>query len=165
VARVTSAHEPSPGLTLDESARRLGELVAAKQIQFECLGSWARSVSDPTLTLVLARVSAHQGWSARLLESLLPVTRDHDPVAVVDRQRARVGAGELQAGPSDDGGNPQALVEAARAALLCLIQTAESLAGALSPVADPAARRLLQLVVESDRRDLESLADPGFPNG
>ncbi len=71
------------GMTIDESARRLGHIVWVERRLFELLGGWVTSTPEPAVKLALARRSRHHAAHAAAIEVVLPDTRDHDPVAVV----------------------------------------------------------------------------------
>jgi hypothetical protein len=72
-----------PGMTLDESARRLGALTWAERRLFELLGGWVVTTPEASVKLALAGASRRHGDHALALAVLLPDTRDHDPEALV----------------------------------------------------------------------------------
>jgi hypothetical protein len=73
---------PAPvGLSLDESARRIGSFRWLEIRCFEIFGSWVPSVAEPEVKILLARHSTHHGWHAAQLGECLPSTKDHDPDA------------------------------------------------------------------------------------
>ncbi len=71
------------GMTIDESARRVGSIVWAERRLFELLGGWVPSTPEPPVKLALARRSRHHAAHAATLDVVLPDTRDHDPRALV----------------------------------------------------------------------------------
>lgn len=74
-------------MTIDETAARLGALVAAERRLFEVLGGWVTTTPEPDAKVVFARLSRYHGEHAVTLAGLLPDTRDHDPdslVALID---------------------------------------------------------------------------------
>ncbi len=141
------------GLTLDASARALGELIWVKRRCFELWGSWVTVTPEPTVKLMLASIGLRQANGAQMLEIFLPVTRDHDP----DRAVAPPEGGWPGLGDAPVLDTSQRLV-AVRAALDELVAAADRAGDAMSPVSDGPARRALWLVAQSDRRDLAECA-------
>jgi hypothetical protein len=137
-------------LTIDEYAAVIGHTVWLERRAFEIVGAWARDTSDPGLKLRFAARSAHHGFHARLLEPLVPDTRDHDPARLVRpaddawAQRldalAASGAGE---GARDGHDQLRTWLRDSHAAALA----------AMTPVAEAPARRVLGLVVADHAAD------------
>lgn len=142
-------------MTIEASARRLGEIVWFERRLFELVGGWAASVPEPAVKLVLARQSRHHGTHAVAVEALLPKTRDHDPAALV--QPFAPGApARLDAIAAREGTRARlaALVDDLLPRELALCEG--FLAGA-SPVRDGPAARGLVVVLAEARADLAEL--------
>lgn len=156
---MSSAEVPSTpldGMTIDESARRLGQIVWAERRMFEILGGWVLSTPEAPIKLAFARQSRHHAAHAAAIEVLLPETRDHDPVALVgDVGSAEVEhLAELAARTSTDD-RLRALVDDLVPARLAACE--EFLAAASAVRDGPAVRALIFLLAE-ERAELTDLA-------
>ncbi len=139
-----------PGLTIDDSARFLGHVIWVERRLFEVLGGWVSDPADPAVKLAFARHSRHHAWYAELIEPLRPDTRDHDldARAPLDaRWRSRVN--KMLAATA----TPQRL-ERLTDTLVGTIALYEQYLGATRAVRDAPIRRVLGLVVESERAEL-----------
>jgi hypothetical protein len=141
-----------PGMTIDESARRLGEIAWVEGRLFEVVGQWVATTPDADLKLVFARESRRHGEHAVAIRALLPDTRDHDPGALVaPGPGAEAGLAELTAAGPD--GRVRALAEALRTHLAAL----DAYLGSASPVRDGPGIRLITAVGAEDRGRLGEL--------
>jgi hypothetical protein len=148
---VTRESQPMPGMTLDESARRLGHLGWLEERCFETLGGWVKTTRDPGAKLAFARHSYHHAWHAELLARCLPETRDHDPALLVAPWSDEwVGFVESLRAL----GTTEARVVGAYEVLLpTLIGTYEGYLAAASPIRDAAAIRWVGVVLGDERAD------------
>jgi hypothetical protein len=137
-------------LTIDEQARLIGHAVWQEQRCFEVLGGWIRSTAEPATKLAFAAQSHHHGTHARLLEPLLPSTRDHDPATFIvppdDAWPRRLDEAAVAAATDDR-------TAAARALLDAVVASHEAALAAMTPVADAPATRALRAVVADERED------------
>jgi hypothetical protein len=147
--------DPAFGMTIDESARRLGHIVWAERRLFELLGGWVTTTPEAPVKLALARRSRHHAAHAETVEVVLPDTRDHDPatlVAAADPAEAarfaelaaRVGTGARLA----------ALVEDLLPERLA---ASEAFLAAAAAVRDGPAVRALIFVLAEERAELSDL--------
>jgi len=148
--------EPAPGMTLDESARRLGRIVWFERRLFEVMGRWVPSTPEPAVKLMLARQSRHHGEHAAAVEVVLPETRDHDPGVLVaptdlpdaarfDEAGGRVGTDDRLRGLVDE-------------LLPDQLAACEAFLAEASPVRDGPAIRALIFVLAEERAELTELA-------
>jgi len=148
--------EPAPGMTLDESARRLGRIVWFERRLFEVMGRWVPSTPEPAVKLMLARQSRHHGEHAAAVEVVLPETRDHDPGVLVaptdlpdaarfDEAGGRVGTDDRLRGLVDE-------------LLPDQLAACEAFLAEASPVRDGPAIRALIFVLAEERAELSELA-------
>ena len=148
--------EDTPGMTLDESARRLGQIVWFERRLFEVMGRWVPSTADPSLKLMLARQSRHHAEHAAAVEVVLPETRDHDPVALVAATDAAASALlEEVEGRADMEGRLRSLVDEL---LPRQLAECEAFLAEASPVRDGPAIRALIFVLAEERAELTDLA-------
>ena len=145
---------PVPGMTLSDSAARLGACAWVEQRLFETLGGWVRSTNDPALALALATVARHHASHALQITGLLPATRDHDPAVLVSPP------------PDDDDlWASVARAEEATAGLATLLgptlsghlAALESWLESASPVRDGPGIRVVEAVLAEDRTDRDRL--------
>jgi hypothetical protein len=143
------------GMTIDESARRVGSIVWAERRLFELLGGWVPSTPEPPVKLALARRSRHHAAHAATLDVVLPDTRDHDPRALV-----------AAADPEDPGRFAElAALTGTDARLACLVddllpqrlEACEAFLASASAVRDGPAVRALILVLAEERAELTDL--------
>ena len=150
-----SDRDAALGMTIDESARRLGHIVWAERRLFELLGGWVTSTPEPPVKLALARRSRHHAAHAATLDVVLPDTRDHDPRALVaapDPEEparfaelaARTGTGARLAALVDD-------------LLPQRLEACEAFLAGASAVRDGPAVRALILVLAEERAELTDL--------
>lgn len=142
-----------PGMTIEESARRLGAAAWVEQQLFELLGGWVRSTDDPHLALALATTARHHGAHALELGDLLPETRAHDPAALVapppdDAERWKA-LGALD----DPVAGVRALVEAVAGHLSAL----ETWLAESTEVRDGPGIRVVARILAEDRADRDRL--------
>ncbi len=154
VARVGPIVGPVTGMTLDESARRLGALAWGEQRLFEILGGWVRAAADPGLALALASAARRHAGHALQLVALLPETRDHDPAALVSPPPAGEEAWATAAGaPEPAAGLPVLLREVVPGHLAAV----EAWLGDASAVRDGPGARILATVLAENRADQDRL--------
>jgi len=143
-----------PGMTIDESARRLGEVVWTERRLFELVGQWVTTTPPTDLKLVFARQSRLHGEHAVALAALLPETRDHDPGVLV---APGAGAGAGVALDELSGTGPTQRVPALTEALRAHLAVLEAYLGDASPVRDGPGIRMVGAVLAQDRADLGEL--------
>ena len=139
-------------MTIDDSARRLGEVAWAEGRLFEVVGQWVTTTPEADLKLVFARESRTHGEHAVAIGALLPDTRDHDPVALVapgPGVEARLA--ELAAA------GPDRRVGALAEVLHAHIETLDAYLADASPVRDGPGIRLITAVVAEARGRLGEL--------
>ena len=147
--------ERVPGMTLTNSARRLGSMVWFERRLFEVMGAWVPSTPTPAVKLVLARQSRRHGAHAGAIEALLPETRDHDPAMLVATPDPGTPAlvEEVQ-GRGDTGERLRGLVDEL---LPRHLEELEAFLAAASPVRDGPAIRALIFVLAEERAELTDL--------
>ncbi len=141
-----------PGMTIDESARRLGEVAWAEGRLFEVVGQWVTTTPEADLELVFARESRLHGEHAVAIGALLPDTRDHDPETLVaPGSGAEARLAELAAA------GPDRRVRALAEVLRTHLETLDAYLADASPVRDGPGIRLITAVVAEDRARLGEL--------
>jgi hypothetical protein len=151
---VPSAEVPA-GLTIDESALRLGRIVWAERRMFEILGGWVPSTPEAPVKLAFARRSRHHAAHAGAIEVLLPETRDHDPVVLVGNvERAEV---EHFADLATRTGTDDRLGALVDDLLPARLAACEEFLDAASAVRDGPAIRALIFVLAEERAELTDL--------
>jgi len=148
--------EPAPGMTLDESARRLGRIVWFERRLFEVMGRWVPSTPEPSVKLMLARQSRHHGEHAAAVEVVLPETRDHDPAVLVAPADPAHAARFEEAGGRV--GTDERLRWLVDELLPDQLATCEAFLAEASPVRDGPAIRALIFVLAEERAELTDLA-------
>lgn len=143
-------------MTIDASARRLGEIAWFERRLFTLMGEWTTSVPEPSVKLALARQSRHHGAHAVAVAALLPETRDHDPESLV-RPGApdRSAMFEAAASCETTGDRLDALIGDLVPHELTLL---EAFLVEASAVRDAPATRTLVVVLAEARADLAELA-------
>ena len=140
------------GMTIDESARRLGEVAWAEGRLFEVVGQWVTATPEADLKLVFARLSRLHGEHAVSIGALLPETRDHDPGALL-----APGPGAEAANASLAAAGPDRRVGALAEALRTHLEVLEAYLGDASPVRDGPGIRVIGAVIAEDRGALGEL--------
>jgi hypothetical protein len=145
------------GMTIDESARRLGHLRWVEQRLFETLGGWVPTTDDADAELLFARHSFHHAWHAELLGRCLPDTRDHEPDALTapadDAWRALLDAlRELDA-------TPARLVAVYGVVVPWLLAEYDAFLGDASPVRDAPSIRWVHVVLADVQTDAADAAE------
>jgi len=136
-----------PGMDITAAARRVGAIAWTEQRLFEVVGGWVASTPEPDAKLLFARLSRHHGDHAVALESVLPATRDHDPVALVAPLGDEGDEGAAALGGAAD---TPARVEALLVTLSRQRAAIEGFLTEASPIRDGPARRVAGLVLEAD---------------
>jgi hypothetical protein len=135
-------------MTLDDSARRLAEAVAAEQELFEVVGGWVTQTPEPEPKLLFARQSRRHGEHALRLLALLPDTRDHDPRSLVAAAAVGTGLRGLEAAGR---------VAGLASALQAQRDRLGAYLAAASPVRDGPGVRVASEVLAATSADLEEL--------
>ena len=141
-------------MTIDESARRLGELVWTECALFELLGRWVATTPEPAVKVAFSHASRLHGDHAVALAALLPDTRDHDPQALVGP------SGDL-AGALDAAGRATTTAERLDALHHGLAggqrRALEAYLGDAAAVRDGPGIRVVAVVLAEDRAGFEGL--------
>lgn len=66
------------GFTLEESARRLGHYAWAEMRTFEILGSWTRTIPEPSVAAAVGVHANQHAWHAELWHQRFPELREWD---------------------------------------------------------------------------------------
>ena len=141
-----------PGMTIDESAQRLGEIVWTERRLFEVVGQWVTTTPEADLKLVFARESRLHGEHALAVGDLLPETRDHDPVVLVaPGPGAEAAIAELAAA------EPERRAPALAQALRAHLEVLDAYVGDATPVRDGPGIRVVGAIVADDRGRLGEL--------
>lgn len=142
-------YAPTPGLIIEDSARRLGALRWVELALHRTLGSWVQGIDEPRLKLVVAELSEHHAWHAELLAARIPNVRAISPAT---QTVPSVGAEALIAAFDSAASEPAAVRYAAyvRCVLPQLIEAYDTLRKDASPVSDAPALRTIGII----RRDL-----------
>ena len=144
-----------PGMTIDESARRLGAIVWSERRLFEVMGGWVTSTPEPLVKLAFARHSRLHAAHASTLEAVLPETRDHDPAALVKAVDSE-GAARVEALAA--GATTELRLEALVDELLPgRLGACENFLADASSVRDGPAIRALMFVLAEERAELTDL--------
>jgi hypothetical protein len=143
----TAPMPPAPvGMTLAESAARLGACRFVEARRFEVLGGWVPTVPEADAKLLFARHSVHHGWHAELLAGCLPATKDHDPER--STAPARPGVAALLDELAGLTGTLDRLVAVYQVLGPEQISTYDRFLDATNPATDAAARRVVRIVVQ-----------------
>ena len=135
------------GLTIEESARRLGHARWWSQRLFQVIGAWVPSVPEPDLKLRLATSARHHAWHADLFGERLP------EVGHVDAESQTVAPSDAVAALFDELANwrdpersPERLTVLARVVLPQAASVVREHLDRCTPVADAAVARTLRFV-------------------
>jgi hypothetical protein len=142
-------------MTIDESARRLGDVVGTERRLFELLGGWVASTPEAPVKLALARRSRHHAAHAASVEVVLPETRDHDPAALV--AAAEAGAADRFAALAARTGTEARLAAVVDELLPERLEACSAFLAAASAVRDGPAVRALIVVLAEERAELTEL--------
>ena len=143
-------------MTLDESARRLGQIVWFERRLFEVMGRWVASTPEASVKLTLARQSRHHGDHAAAVEVILPETRDHDPAVLVASTDPAEVARFVEV--EDRAGTDERLRSVIDELLPHQLGACEAFLAEASPVRDGPAIRALIFVLAEERAELTDLA-------
>jgi hypothetical protein len=140
------------GLSLLESAERLGRCAWAEEQAFEILGHWSVDEALPGARVLFAAHSAHHGWRAELVRDRLPQLADRSPSDFVDPGNATMATAldEVRGQPA----TRDRLVAAYRVLLPGLAAAYTRHAGVLSLPGDASTARLLRILVTDVEEDL-----------
>ena len=143
-----------PGVSLDDSARRLGAIVWTERRLFELLGGWVASTAEPAVKVAFARISRRHGDHAVALVDVLPDTRDHEPerlVAPLGDETVRLDAA------SACEATPERLASVTGAVASHHLEALERYLADASPVRDGPALRAVAAVLGEDRAGFDEL--------
>lgn len=136
-------------MLIHDVAHRLDDHVRTERCLFEVVGQWSLAEPDPAGARLLAAVSHHHAWRAAQLEPLIPVLHDRDQPTPTEPPVVPPGA-EAAAGATTGH-------VAAVARLLDDRLTAyRADLAAMSPVADAATARMLDVVLADTERDRQA---------
>ena len=140
-------------MSLDASARRIGNYCWIEMRAFETLGAWTATVPEPAVKAALATHSRQHGWHAEVWHDLLPVLGETGVDAyIAPASPAVVAFVEALAAPEAADLTIEKLVGAYRVLLPHAAVTYGDHLDNASPISDGPAIRALRLVL-SDQRD------------
>lgn len=136
----------APGLTIEDSARRLGALRWVELALHRLLGGWVQGCAAPSLKLAIAEFSEHHGWHGELLEARIPNVRALSAETQTVGSPGAVALIDALERLGDEVSAAQRLALYVRSVIPQLVEAYDTLRADCSPVSDAPALRTIRFI-------------------